>query len=174
MYGTKFVNDDFFREVVKDAPDQAKVLLVYFAKDSDRIEENVASNTEQFNHNKGSKTLLFETAKLEQFRDQVASSDIIFLHGGFSKRLLDALRPFPDLKQMFDGKIIAADSAGANVLCEVFYSQIAGEVLNGFGLLPIRMICHYDEKYKDVLNDVKPELETWYLPEYRFRIAYTE
>jgi len=102
------------------------------------------------------------------------NADIIFLHGGFSKKLLDTLRPFPDLKQMFNGKIIAGDSAGANVLCEVFYSKMAEEVLFGFGILPVKIICHYEEKYKDVLKDIKPELETWRLPEYHYRVLYTD
>lgn len=174
MYGTKFVNDDFFKEVVKDAPEQARVLLVYFAKDTGTIENIKVDNIEQFNNNKDAKSLSFDVATVERFRDQVMSSDIIFLHGGLSKKLLDALKPFPDLKQMFDGKIVAGDSAGANVLCEVFYSKKAGEVLFGFGILPIKIICHYEEKDKDVLKDVKPELETWYLPQFHFRVTYIE
>ena len=87
--------------------------------------------------------------------------------------LLDALKKYQNLKQLFDGKIVAGDSAGANVLCSVFYSMKIG-VSEGFGLIPIKIISHYLEENKDKLKDIKPELETLFLPEYRFKVYYSE
>ena len=72
---------------------------------------------------------------------------------------------------MFAGKIIAGDSAGANVLASVFYSQSAG-VLEGFEIIPIKIICHYVAENKDKLNGVKSDLETLFLGEYQIRVFY--
>lgn len=171
--GEKQENALFFKEILNSAPDEAKVLLVYFAKDSDRIIKNQEEDIEQFNKNKGDKTLSFEVARVDLFPEQVKQSDIIYLHGGHSGMLLDALKKYPNLKELFDGKIIAGDSAGANVVCSVFYSMKIG-VSEGFGLLPIKIFSHYLEESKDKLKDIKPELETLRLPEYQFRVIYKD
>src|SRR3989338_17747 len=171
--GGKQENDDFFQEILKSAPGKAKILLVYFAKEFDRIAKNKEEDIEQFNKNKGDRTLLFETASEELFPEQVQKADIIYLHGGHSDKLLNTLKKFPNLRQLFSGKIIAGDSAGANVLVSVFYSKTMG-VSEGFGLIHIKIICHYLAENKDKLNDIKPDKETLFLPEYRVKVFYDE
>ena len=91
------------------------------------------------------------------------------LHGGHSGLLLEALKEYPNLKQASRGKIIAGDSAGANVLAEVFYSKTIG-ISEGLGLIPIKLISHYVEENKDKLNQIKPDLETVFLPEYQTKV----
>ena len=171
--GKKQENTLFFKEVLSNTPDKARVLLVYFAKEPDRIDKNQEEDVEQFNKNKGDKTLFFEVAKIDLFPEQVKQSDIIYLHGGHSGMLLDALKKYSNLKELFDGKIIAGDSAGASVVCSVFYSMKIG-VSEGLGLLPIKIISHYLEEIKDKLKDIKPELETLFLPEYQFKVIYKD
>jgi len=74
-----------------------------------------------------------------------------------------------DLGDLFKGKIIAGDSAGANVLSSAFYSMRIG-VSEGLGLIPIKIICHYIEENKSKLNQIKPDLETIFLREYEFGV----
>ena len=171
--GGKQENDDFFQEILKSAPQKVKILLVYFAKESDRIAKNKEEDIEQFNKNKGDKILSFEVATEELFPKQVKVADVVYLHGGHSGKLLDALKKFSNLKRLFAGKIIAGDSAGANVLTSAFYSQKIG-VSEGFGLISVKIICHYLVENKDKLNNIKPDLETLFLPEYQFKIFYSE
>ncbi len=171
--GEKQENDAFLKEILSTAPKEAKILLVYFAKEVDRVPKNRDEDIEQFNKNKRDKTLLFETASEELFSEQVQKSDIIYLHGGHSDKLLKTLKKFLNLRQLFKGKIIAGDSAGANVLVSVFYSKSMG-VSEGFGLIPIKIICHYSEDNKDKLNDIKPDMEILFLPEYQFKVFYSE
>ncbi len=168
--GTKNEDDAFFGEILSRAPQDARVLLVYFAKEPDRIAKNQAEDIEQFERNKGNKTLMFETATEAEFPEQVRSADIVYLHGGFSAKLLEELKRYPNLKELFEGKVVAGDSAGANVLASVFYSHRANEVMRGFGLVPVKLICHYTEDYTDKLAGIEPGLETLFLSEYQTNV----
>ena len=162
-------DDSFFKEILNHAPTKAKILLVYFAEETNRVEKRRSDDLEQFNNNKGDKTLSFDTAREETFLKQAQSADVIYLHGGHSAKLLEALKKFDDLKGVFAGKIIAGDSAGANVLTSVFYSNTNG-ISEGFGLIPIKIITHYLEENKNKLDQIKPELKTLFLSEYESKV----
>lgn len=166
-------DDPFFKEVLSYAPKEAKILLVYFAEDAERVEKRNADDLEQFNNNKGDRTLSFDTAKEETFLQQAQTADVIYLHGGHSGKLLEALKKFDDLKNMFAGKIVAGDSAGANVLASFFYSKTMG-ISEGFGLVPMKIITHYLEENRNKLDQVKPELETLFLSEYETKVFVIE
>lgn len=163
--GTKQEDDAFFSEILKNASKDAKILLVYFAESDDRVAERYADDLEQFNKNKGDKTLFFDVAIEWSFAEQAKRADIIYLHGGHTGRLLDALKRISNLRDIFGGKFIAGDSAGANVLCSAFYSKTIG-VSEGLGFIPIKIICHYIEENKNKLDHIKPDMETLFLGEY--------
>ncbi|MFH1694657.1 MAG: Type 1 glutamine amidotransferase-like domain-containing protein [Patescibacteria group bacterium] len=162
-------NNTFFAEALSTAPKEAKVLLVYFAKEEDRVEKNKEEDVEQFNKNSGGKMLSFQVASKVDFVEQVKNSDVIYLHGGHTGKLLEALKEFPDFQEAIKGKIVAGDSAGPNVLCAAFYSMKVG-VGEGLGIIPIKIICHYREENKDKLNDIRTDLETLFLPEFQFKV----
>lgn len=163
-------DDSFFKEVLKDTPREVKILLVYFAKEIDRVALNKDEDINQFNKNKGDKVLSFEVADENLFTEQIVKADVIYLHGGKTLKLLNTLKQFPDIKSLFIGKIIAADSAGANVLATVFYSQSAAGVFEGLGFLPIKIICHYSDTYKQVFDNAHSDLETLFLQEYETKV----
>lgn len=167
-------NSKFYTEILKDAPENAKVLLVCFAKDDDRISDATTRVTAEFNKNKWQKEITFEIANNESFLEQIKSSDVIYFHGGRTLKLFDALKKFPDFRNLFDGKIVAGESAGANVWGRYFYSRNSDSVGKGLGFLPIKIIPHYLEENKDKLKNIKPELETLCLPEYQFRVIYKD
>lgn len=167
--GAEQANDAFFGEMLKGTPNEVKVLLVYFAEDPTRIEERKESDFKQFDKNKGDKILSFETATEEGFPEEVRRADVIYLHGGHSARILEALKQYPNIKELFEGKIVGGDSAGANVVTAAFYSGKAGP-LEGLGLVPIKVINHYREENKDKINHLRPELETFHLKEYEFKV----
>ncbi len=165
------IDDSFYKEILEDAPQKPKILLVYFAKEEDRVAKNREEDIEQFNKNRGKRILKFDTADRDLFIKQVMDADVVYLHGGHSGKLLEALKEFPDLKKVFGGKIVAGDSAGANVLVEVFYSKSIG-VTEGLGMLPIKLISHFLEENKDKLNNIKQNLELVFLPEYETKVIY--
>jgi len=167
-------NKDFFKEVLKDAPKKPKILLVCFAKDIDRIPVSTTKVMDEFNKNKWQEKLIFEVANEESFIKQVESADVVYLHGGITLKLLNVLKKFPNLKELFEGKIIVGESAGANVLGKLFYSPSANGTFEGLGLLSVKIIPHYSEKYKGVFKDMGPDLESLYLREYQYKVLYSE
>lgn len=163
-------NNEFHKEVLKDAPENPKILLVCFAKNADRIPIATARVMSELNEVKWQKELVFDISKEESFIEQIQSADIVYLQGGNTLKLIDILKKFQGLKELFKGKIVAGDSAGANVLGVVFYSPSANGVFEGLGILPLKIIPHYSEKYKDVFNDIKLDLENLYLKEYELKV----
>ena len=121
-------NDAFYVEVLKHTDISVKILLVYFAKEEDRILKNKAEDITQFEKNKGGKELSFEVASEKDFPEQVRWADVVYLHGGRTTKILPVLAKFPSLKEIFEGKIVVGDSAGANVL-SVYLINFPG----GFG-----------------------------------------
>lgn len=163
-------NDEFFKEILKDAPLSPKILLVHFASRPERDAKNWAADTSQFERVKGDKKLTFEKATEEAFLEQIPKADIIYLAGGTTPRLLDTLKKFTGLKELFKGKTVAGESAGANALTAFCYSKSGGGILEGMGILPVKMIPHYKDEYKGVLDSVPGDLETLLLPVYEYRV----
>ena len=145
-FGEIQINDNFFGEILKDSPNQSKILLVYFANKSDNVER-------------------YKTEDMEQLK----SSDIVYFRGGHSDLILDKIKKYSNLDKLFKGKTIAGDSAGANVLVKTFYSKSLG-VTSGLGILPIKLICHYHDDLRNKLDTIDQDLETIFLKEYQYKV----
>lgn len=163
-------NDKFYEEILTDTQDKLNVLLVYFAKEDDRIPVNKAEDVAHFEGNKENKELTYEVATEKEFSEQVKRADIIHLHGGTTLKLLAALQKHLGLKKLFDGKVVAGESAGAYVLSTYFYSKTADGLYQGLGLVPVKTICHYIGENKEKLSDVGKDLELLLLPDYKFKV----
>lgn len=163
---------DFYKEILKDAPEDAAVLLVPFAKDIDRITSATQKVSSEFNNNKWQKNIKIEVADEGDFIHQLESADVIYFHGGASLKLLEALKRYPSLKESLEGKIIAGESAGANVWSQFFYSPKADAVSEGLGILPMKIIPHYKKEYEGKLDNVGPDLQLLLLPEYEYKVFY--
>ncbi len=166
-------NDKFFKEILKDSPDNPKVLLVYFAKEKEEVLDSKTKTIAQFEKNKGNKNLSFEIADEKQFEEQIKKADIIYLHGGNTLKLLNALKKFSNLKKLFNEKTIAGESAGAYVLSTYFYNAKENRVSEGLGFVPVKIICHWTEERKDRLNELNKcsaNLEILLLPDYHYKV----
>jgi len=163
-------NSKFYAEILKDAPEKAKIFLVCFAKDDDRIPDAITRVMAELNKNKWQKEITFEIANKESFLEQIKSSDVIYFHGGKTLKLLEALKEFPDFRNLFDGKIVAGESAGANVWGRYFYSPSADSIGEGLGYLPIKIIPHYIEQYEGKLDGVGKDLAELDLSEYEYKV----
>ncbi len=167
-------NDEFYLEILKDAPESSSVLLVLFANEYERFvpkKERIASEFKQVTK---AQKLSFEIANEQDFISQIKKADIVYFVGGKNIKLLEVLNRFPELVNYLKGKVVAGESAGANVLAKYCYSPNADKAMEGLGLLPIRLIPHYHEKYKGKLDEVGSEFELVLLPEYENRIFITE
>ncbi|HMO78399.1 MAG TPA: Type 1 glutamine amidotransferase-like domain-containing protein [Candidatus Paceibacterota bacterium] len=163
-------NSDFYKEILRDAPEGSRILLVPFAKDTHRIPS--ATEKVAFEFNKQNKNITVEVADEQNFIQQLKFADIAYFHGGASLKLLEALKKYLNLEDSLCGKIIAGESAGANVWSKFFYSPKADVVSEGLGILPIKMIPHYKKEYAGRLDKVGPDLEPLLLFEYHFKVFY--
>lgn len=169
---TNSENNLFFKEILKDTPEQVNILLVYFAKEQTKYERIVKEDTLHFKRNGKDKKFNFEIATIENFLKQLKKADIVYLHGGQTLKLLETLKDYLDLAELLKGKIVAGESAGAYVLSACFYSKTEGEIFKGLGFVPVKTICHYIGKNKEKLNKCPKELETLLLKDYQFKVFF--
>ena len=94
-------NSKFYSEILKDAPEGAKILLVCFAKDIEKVSNATTKVIAEFNKNKWQKEITFEVANEQTFVEQIKSADVIYFHGGKTLKLLEALKKFPNLNDLF-------------------------------------------------------------------------
>ncbi|MFA6013226.1 MAG: Type 1 glutamine amidotransferase-like domain-containing protein [Desulfobacteraceae bacterium] len=163
-------NDKFFTEILNGAGDRVRILLVEFAGSDERKERNVAIDTSQFERVKGSRELTFEVADRDIFLNQIRKADVVYLGGGTTVRLVEVLNHYPELRVAFEGKIIAGESAGANVMATYCYSKSGGGVMKGLGLVPVKMWPHYKEERNEEFESISRELESLLLKDCEYRV----
>ena len=163
-------NDKFFQEILNVEKSKLKILLVYFAKDISRYNELKEKNINQFNRSKGEKDLELEVAYEDRFVEQVKNSDIVYLHGGDNLKLLKFLEKYDGLEELFRGKVIAGESAGAYVLSVCFYDKIGERLIEGLGFTPVKTICHYRGENQEKLEQCPKDLEKLLLKDYEYKV----
>lgn len=163
-------NDLFFKEILKDTKNEVNILLVEFAGTLERTPLNIQIDRSQFERNKGNKKLSFVVAEPQFFPEQIKHADVIYIGGGTTVRLMETLNKYNNLKEFFSGKIVAGESAGANCLSSYCYSKSGGGVIKCLGLLPIKMISHYDGEHKEDIEAISEKLEILLLPNYQYKI----
>lgn len=143
------LNRTFYKEIARDIPEDGTVLLCYFAsKDLDnsgRFQEDSQRILQQSKN----KNLTFVLANEVDFIEQVKVSDALYMRGGSTPKLLTILNKFDNLKELVGGKTIAGSSAGAYVIgaYSAFHDdESGGKIRQGLGLLPLRIVCHYESK----------------------------
>ena len=166
----KYIEDEFFQQSFKDAPQNVKIFLVFFAESEEYLQLRIEQCKGQFNNNKGSKNLEFKMATEENFLEGCAWADVIFLSGGRTANLLESLKKFQNLNKIFEGKIIAGDSAGVNALGHSFYNRKTKEIKEGLGILPFKIIVHYSDDMGNPLSEIEPNLGMMFLKEYETKV----
>lgn len=163
-------NDAFFKEILSDTPNSPNVLMVFFAKESDRVQKNREKTISQFEKNKGEKIINYDTATEKSFLKQIQWANIVYFHGGKTLKLLENLKKFNNLKDIFVGKTVAGESAGAYVLSKHFYNEKTGGMFEGIGLVPVNTICHYTGKPEEFGKTLPNDPDTLLLPDYIYKV----
>lgn len=135
-------NKKFFSECFEDVPKKANILIVLFATEGGgdiEYYENFCNRLQTFTD----KELTFTKADQDNFIHQVQKADAVFLQGGDTNRLISALEKYSDLSELFKGKTIIGSSAGAYALAVLCTSHSEAVVRKGLGILPLRVVCHY-------------------------------
>lgn len=169
--GIEQQDDRFFQAMLEGTPENVNILLVYFAEPTDKVHLRTEQDTQELNTNKGSKNLHLRVASETTFEADCAWADVIYLHGGKTVKLIDALSHYPNLHQMFLGKRIAGDSAGAHALGVLCYSKSSHMIRKGLGIIPANIAAHYDDGPNPFVG-TESGVETVLLHEYETKVLY--
>jgi hypothetical protein len=137
----------FFTEAVKGLSDNPKVLLCLFAypreyweKKFDEI-KSASLYPETINP-------VFSLAFPDKFEEQIENSDIMYIYGGDDHLLKYWFSKF-NIPKIWEGKVIATNSASSNFLSKYFWTCDWRKCMDGFGLFPIKFLPHYESSYGD-------------------------
>jgi prepilin-type processing-associated H-X9-DG protein len=138
------LNRAFFEEIGRDVPDGGTILLVYFASKLEDNSDKFKQDSEKITEQSHGKKFNFLFADKEEFLDQLKQADAAYFRGGSTDKLLAALRSYPDLKPLMKGKTVSGSSAGAYALAKLGSSHEEKKLCEGFGMVSLRVVCHYE------------------------------
>jgi len=160
----------FFRELTYTDKSTLNVLLVYFARPENMWEELSQKDKNHF-ENGVSKPIVIKVATLGTFEEDLVWADIIYLKGGDGPMLTDKLSRYHDLIGKFDGKVVGAISAGVNALSKYYYSLKGDRVLEGLGILNVKVFTHFENDMTEELTELErhnEDLDVLTIPEGEF------
>ena len=165
-------NTSFFKEFTKDLNDGDTVLWIGFAR-SNENERIVTFERDKALISSGTaKDLVVVNAELETFVEQAASAQAIFVTGGNTNQLQQAVASGVGFLDAIKGKVYAGSSAGAMIASTYKYACTENELQEGLGWLPIRIMVHYGnpefnstEETKKEIENIHTDLELILLPE---------
>lgn len=137
---------EFFAEVTKGMGSNPKILLCFFAKPREDWEIGFAEDIEN------SKTFMpdiepqFEMAMPGKFEEQLNQNDAVYIHGGDDHLLQYWLNQF-DIPKIWDGKVVATNSASSHALSKHFWTCDWRKLMDGLGTLSIKFLAHYKSEY---------------------------
>ena len=170
---------DFVTTAFRYFPKRVRVAFCIFAQPESDWQETTDRNIEMFKSHEQSKSLEFKTMTTGNFEDVSKWADVIYLPGGSPSILMEKLAVAGDINVLWDNKVIAGSSAGADLFCEKFlYLQ---DRVFGAGLGWVKAVCipHWRDDFdnystkdwdwaeQEALNRF-PELPVLTIPEGRF------
>jgi cyanophycinase-like exopeptidase len=166
----------FLRELTLGFSRTVHLLLVYFARPESEFAESAAIDQADIFRVATTDQIEFMTANIQDFAAQTDWADVIYLAGGDTQRLYQNLSKIPNIPNLFKDKVIAGSSAGVHVLVAQYYSKSRQAVNDGFGLLPLKILCHFDSKTDTsiitTLSNQKKHLPLLALAEYQWVTFY--
>lgn len=145
LKNTPELAQQFFAEVLKELGNTPRLLICNFAKPRAEWEE-VFEQDKQMDCLPDGVTPVFDLAFPETFAEQIKNSDALYIHGGDDHLVQYWLQQF-DLPNIWDGKVVATNSAGSDALVEHFWTCDWRRLMSGLGILPIKFLSHYQSEF---------------------------
>lgn len=124
-------------------PKQVKLAFCIFAQPEADWEETRAWNINLFNRFKGNRNIEYQTMTPENFAEVSTWADIIYVPGGEPFELIKKVQACGDIAKLWDGKVIAGSSAGADLFCEGFTYLQDKTFGRGLGWVKASCIPHW-------------------------------
>lgn len=147
------LNAGFYKEMSRYVPGGGNILLIYFSRDDEDYDRVFEQDRSRIVEQAGGKKLTIVRATKGNFVEEVEAADALYMRGGDTDKLLNVLKKHPDFGEAIKGKVIAGSSAGAYVLAKYYHSVSKGGVHEGLGLLPVRVVCHYESAGFEKVDD---------------------
>lgn len=174
------LNRTFYEEIARDVPGESTILLCYFASPDEDNSKRFKEDSERIEKQSHGKNLTFVEAQENNFIEQLKQSDALYIRGGSTPKLLGILKKYDDLRKYLDGKTVAGSSAGAYAIgrYSAFHDdESGGKVREGLGLLPLRVVTHYESKDLppnpqafSLLKDMAQELDLVLLRDFEWKV----
>jgi len=135
----------FFAEAVKGLGNNPKVLLCLFAYSREYWEKKFDEVKNQSLYPEDINPV-FDLAFPDKFENQIKNSDVVYIYGGDDHLLKYWFSKF-DIPKIWEGKVIATNSASSNFLSKYFWTFDWRQCMDGSGILPIKFIPHYQSSF---------------------------
>lgn len=140
----------FHREIVKDRGAQPAFLLCNFAQPREfwesKFDDYVSAIVEDM---PDTVRPSFTLGMPNNFATQCQAADIIYFHGGDDHLLQYWMGTF-NITELFKDKVVATNSASSNLLSTHYWTCDWRECGDGFGILPIKFIPHFNSDFGNV------------------------
>lgn len=137
----------FFAEAIKGFGNTPRVLLCLFAYPREHWEEKFAETKEQsFSLYPEGVNPIYTLAFPDTFIEQIKNTDVLYIYGGDDHLLQYWLRKF-DIPKIWEGKVVATNSASSQALAKHFWTCDWRQCMDGLGILPIKFISHYGSAF---------------------------
>lgn len=137
-------------EVIRKEVSNPTILSCMFASPEETRPERHEAFAQWFREELGEDTKVLY-AQSAQFYEQIEKADVIYLHGGRTQLLLDAIKDVTLFREAVEGKIVVGSSAGANFIVRSGYSPSSQMVMRGAGLLGVGVVVHYGiERFEEL------------------------
>lgn len=148
---------EFHQELIKGLGKIPKFLLCNFAQGREYWEPKFEGYSYAITEDMpdGVKPV-FELAIPDKFIEQCSQADVIYFHGG-DDHLLKYWMSKYDLKSLFTDKVVATNSASSQMLSVAYWTCDWRACGDGFGILPIKFIPHYQSAFGD--NDPRGSID---------------
>ncbi len=134
-----------FRYYQKDI----KLAFCIFAQPETDWNETQERNIEMFVSFQGEKQITYKTITANNFAEVSKWADVVYIPGGNPYTLVEKLKAAGDVSKLWEDKVIAGSSAGADLLCEGFTYLQDKSFGKGLGWVKATCIPHWRDKFED-------------------------
>lgn len=137
----------FHEEIVKGLGKNPKFVLCNFAQGREYWEAKFPGYAASIKEDMpGGVEPTFVLAIPDEFVRQCRDADVTYFHGGDDHLVQYWMKQF-DMPAIFTDKVIATNSASSNMLAKYYWTCDWRECGEGFGILPIKLIPHYESAF---------------------------
>lgn len=152
MGGRPWVTGDkgesFTNVLFRYFPGELKLAFCIFAQPESDWAQTEKWNKEMLDSFKGSRKVAYKTMNTDTLEEVSKWADVIYIPGGDPFVLGDELKKH-DLSKIWDGKVVAGSSAGADIFC-VAYTYLQDKTFGkGLGWVQATCIPHWRDDFND-------------------------